>query len=150
MYILYFLKMHPNFDNWYQIKPKGSDIFMTVFIDLWPCLFTTKLSYAHLFKWGHSISTSTYSVIQLYLVGAFYSSAIHCSSTYFKWGTAIFQIKHINIHIPDIVMCSESKLVTCSAPKSHLTNRIWQRILPSIIKKPDWNQESYYLSNLGS
>ena len=27
---------------------------MDVFIDLWPCLFTTKLSYAQLFKWGHS------------------------------------------------------------------------------------------------
>ena len=27
---------------------------MAIFIDLWPCLFTTKLSYAHLFKWGHS------------------------------------------------------------------------------------------------
>ena len=27
---------------------------MAVFIDLWPCLFTTKLSYAQLFKWGHS------------------------------------------------------------------------------------------------
>ena len=24
---------------------------MAVFIDLWPCLFTTKLSYAQLFKW---------------------------------------------------------------------------------------------------
>ena len=27
---------------------------MAVFIDLWPCLLTTKLSYAQLFKWGHS------------------------------------------------------------------------------------------------
>ena len=27
---------------------------MAVFIDLWPCLFTTKLSYTQLFKWGHS------------------------------------------------------------------------------------------------
>ena len=27
---------------------------MALFIDLWPCLFTTKLSYAQLFKWGHS------------------------------------------------------------------------------------------------
>jgi hypothetical protein len=25
-----------------------------IFIGLWPCLFTTKLSYAQLFKWGHS------------------------------------------------------------------------------------------------
>ena len=27
---------------------------MAVFIDLWPCLFTTKLSYTQLFKWGDS------------------------------------------------------------------------------------------------
>ena len=27
---------------------------MVVFMDLWSCLFTTKLSYAQLFKWGHS------------------------------------------------------------------------------------------------
>ena len=27
---------------------------MAVFIDIWPCLFTSKLSYAQLFKWGHS------------------------------------------------------------------------------------------------
>ena len=27
---------------------------MAVFIDLWPYLFTTELSYAQLFKWGHS------------------------------------------------------------------------------------------------
>ena len=27
---------------------------MAVFIDIWPCLFTTKLSYAQLFKRGHS------------------------------------------------------------------------------------------------
>ena len=30
---------------------------MAVFIDFWPCLFTTKLSYAQLFKWGHSTDT---------------------------------------------------------------------------------------------
>ena len=28
--------------------------FMSVFIDHWPCLFTTKLSYVQLFNWGHS------------------------------------------------------------------------------------------------
>ena len=33
---------------------KSSQI-VVVFIDLWSCLFTTKLSYAQLFKWGHSI-----------------------------------------------------------------------------------------------
>ena len=27
---------------------------MAISIDLWPCLLTTKLSYAQLFKWGHS------------------------------------------------------------------------------------------------
>jgi hypothetical protein len=27
---------------------------MAVFIDFWPCLFASKLSYAQLFKWGHS------------------------------------------------------------------------------------------------
>ena len=27
---------------------------MAVFIDLQPCSLTTKLSYAQLFKWGHS------------------------------------------------------------------------------------------------
>ena len=52
--VLYFLKMRPNFDVPYQIKPNSQNIFMAVFIDLWPCLFTTKLSYAQLFKRGHS------------------------------------------------------------------------------------------------
>ena len=28
--------------------------FISVFKDLWPCLLTTKFSYAQLFKWGHS------------------------------------------------------------------------------------------------
>ena len=27
---------------------------MAIFIDIWPCLFTTKLSYAQLCKWGNS------------------------------------------------------------------------------------------------
>ena len=40
------LKMHPNFDVWYQIKRKPWSIFM----DVWPCLFTPKLSYSQLFK----------------------------------------------------------------------------------------------------
>ena len=52
--VLYFLKMCPNFDVWYQIKPNCWKIFTAIFIDLWPCLFTTKFSYAQLFKWGHS------------------------------------------------------------------------------------------------
>ena len=42
--------MRPNFDVPYQIKPNPWSIFMAVFIDLWPCLFTTKLNYAQLFK----------------------------------------------------------------------------------------------------
>ena len=29
---------------------------MAVFVDLWPCSFTTKLSSAQFFKWGHSIN----------------------------------------------------------------------------------------------
>ena len=52
--VLYFLKMRSNFDIRYQIKPNRWNIFMDTFIDLWPCLFTTKLSYAQLFKWGYS------------------------------------------------------------------------------------------------
>ena len=52
--VLYFLKTQPNFDVQYQIEPNNLNIFMAVFIDLWPCLFTTKVSYAQLFKWGHS------------------------------------------------------------------------------------------------
>ena len=59
--VLYFLKMRPNFDVWYQIKPNCWNIFMAVFIDLWPCLFTTKLSYTQVFKWGHS-NTHVYNV----------------------------------------------------------------------------------------
>ena len=52
--VLYFLKMQPNFDVQYQIEPKRWNIFMAVFMDLFPCLFTAKLSYTQLFKWGHS------------------------------------------------------------------------------------------------
>ena len=44
------------FDLQFQIKPNRQNIFKAVFIDLWPCLFTTKLSYTQLFKWGHSRS----------------------------------------------------------------------------------------------
>jgi hypothetical protein len=35
---------------------------MAVFIDLWLCLLTTKLSYTQLFKWGHSTSAYTKSL----------------------------------------------------------------------------------------
>ena len=35
----------------YQIKPNIWNLFKVVLIELWPCLFTTKLSYAQLFKW---------------------------------------------------------------------------------------------------
>ena len=38
------------FDLQYQIKPNTQNNFMAVFIDLWPCLLTTKLSYTQLFK----------------------------------------------------------------------------------------------------
>ena len=48
--------MCPNFDVWYQIKPNRQNISRAVFIDLWLCLFTTKLSYTQLFKWGHYLS----------------------------------------------------------------------------------------------
>ena len=34
----------------FQIDPNIYNIFMAIFIDLWPCLFTSKLSYAQLFK----------------------------------------------------------------------------------------------------
>ena len=50
--VLYFLKTRPNFDVRYQIKPNHWNIFVAIFKDLWPCLFTTKLSYAQLLKWG--------------------------------------------------------------------------------------------------
>ena len=32
--------------------------YSLVFIGLWPCIFTTKLSYNQLFKWGHSNATT--------------------------------------------------------------------------------------------
>ena len=35
-------------------QTKTYNIFMAVFIDHWPWLLTTKLSYAQLYKWGHS------------------------------------------------------------------------------------------------
>ena len=37
-------------DLQFQIDPNIYNIFMAIFIDLWPCLFTTKLSYTQLFK----------------------------------------------------------------------------------------------------
>ena len=46
--------MRTKFEAQCQIKPNHLDIFTAIFIDLWPCLFTTKLSYAQLYKWGHS------------------------------------------------------------------------------------------------
>ena len=38
--LLYFLKMCPNFDVRFQIKPNP----MAIYIDFWPCLITTNLS----------------------------------------------------------------------------------------------------------
>ena len=38
-----FLKMRQNFDVRYQVKPNRQNISMSVFIDLWSCLFTAKL-----------------------------------------------------------------------------------------------------------
>ena len=54
-FLFYFI-----FWKWAQIltfDTKSSQIArmsMAIFIDLWPCLFTTKLSYTQLFLWGHS------------------------------------------------------------------------------------------------
>ena len=42
---------------------------MAVFIDLWPCLFTTRLSWALLFNQGH---TSTYVVHSKFYESTFY------------------------------------------------------------------------------
>ena len=39
---------------------------MAIFIELWPCLFTTKLSYVQLFKWGHSTTTQVPTLQWLY------------------------------------------------------------------------------------
>ena len=47
--VLYFVKMGLNFDV--RIKH-----FYGHFHNLWPCLFTIKISYTQLFKWGHSKS----------------------------------------------------------------------------------------------
>ena len=49
-----FSKNAPKFWSPIPNQAKLQEIFMAVFIDIWPCLFTTKLSYAQLFKWGHS------------------------------------------------------------------------------------------------
>ena len=38
--------------NHRKLNPRN--IFIVPFIELLPCLFTTKLCYAQLFKWGHS------------------------------------------------------------------------------------------------
>ena len=40
------------FDIFQQVELKAKNFFTGIFIDLWPCLFSTKLS-AKLFKWGH-------------------------------------------------------------------------------------------------
>ena len=45
-----FCYIRPSLPN----QAKYLEPFMAVFIDLWPCLLTTKLRYAQLFKWGHS------------------------------------------------------------------------------------------------
>ena len=45
---------------------------MAVFIDLWSCLFITKLSYAQLFKWGHSNNpVSKWIIFMLYYLQIF-------------------------------------------------------------------------------
>ena len=50
-----------NFDLRYRIEPNPGNIFMAIFIDLWPSLFTTELCLAQLFKWGHSkVESSRY------------------------------------------------------------------------------------------
>ena len=48
-----FPKNGPKF--WHSIpnQAKSLEYFYSVFVDLCPCLYTTKLSYTQLFKWGH-------------------------------------------------------------------------------------------------
>ena len=43
------------------LKQTSWKISRASFIDLWPCLFTTKLSYAQLFKWGHRLPIASAS-----------------------------------------------------------------------------------------
>ena len=47
---------------------------MAVFKDLWPCFITTKLSYAQLFKWGHSIVQPLYEKRLIY-----FTDILHCT-----------------------------------------------------------------------
>ena len=42
------LRKWKRFDIFQQVHLIAKNFFMVVFIDLWPCLFTTKLSYAQL------------------------------------------------------------------------------------------------------
>ena len=94
--VLYFLKMCPNFNVWYQIKPNCYNIFMAIFIDLWSCLFTTKLSYAQLFKWGHSsaraVSWKNATVLQIKIWNSFcvHMAIVNQSGFFPKW-MAFFQ-----------------------------------------------------------
>ena len=42
--------------SWSSLISERRGFAFLIFIDLWSCLLTTKLSYAQLFKWGHSIA----------------------------------------------------------------------------------------------
>ena len=62
--VFYFIKMSPNFDDWYRIKLNHYKFFMAISIDLCSCVLTLKLGYTQLFKWCHSKSfwaTSTHT-----------------------------------------------------------------------------------------
>ena len=73
--------MCPNFDVRYQLKPNHYNNFMAVFIDLWPYLFTAKLSYPQLFKWGHSIKHLNDDISFLKVLKSnkrLLSTSVHC------------------------------------------------------------------------
>ena len=64
---------------------------MAVFIELWPCLLTTKLNYAQLFKWGHS----TYELF-----------TVHFDPL---WSTMVFNILQVNCIRGRMSICEEGK-----------------------------------------
>ena len=70
-------------------QTKYLELLMAVFIDLWPCLITTKLSFAQLFKWGHSKHTNGHQITTEW--GMYYQNLlVFARWNLFQW----LQVKH--------------------------------------------------------
>ena len=95
--------MFANFDLCYRIEPNPGNIFMVVFIDLWPCLFTTepKLSFSSEVTLIHTDGFSFLCFIRIFLLFHFFGEPKEANTqililyTVYRTGPEIITWSHI-------------------------------------------------------